>query len=94
MKCSHLLLLAAGVPLFASAQADRHVPAAADVNGAVTPLQYHSVFVDCVPATEPQQTPDRGWIRANRVVLGGDAGQDTPAAKPVHDAHAHEGTHQ
>jgi hypothetical protein len=107
MKCSHLLLLAVGVPLFASAQADRHVPAAADVNGTVTPLQYHSVFADYVLAKEPQQAPDRGWIRANRAVLGGNTAtaeperqaapavaQDKPPAKPVQDAHAHKGAHQ
>jgi hypothetical protein len=40
MKFSHLLLFSAGAPLLASAQTEPSIPAAADANAPVTPLQY------------------------------------------------------
>jgi hypothetical protein len=107
MKFSHLLLFAAGVPLLACAQADRTIPAAADAKAPVTPLQYHSVFADYVVAKEAPQSPDKGWVRANRALLG----EETPApgadeqsadgtsrqvSKPeaMHGKHEHNGAHQ
>lgn len=107
MKFSHLLLLAAGVPLLASAQPERSMPPAADANAPVTPLQYQSVFADYVTAREASQTPDKGWVRANRVLLdeqaGGAASGDRPTSgtsetalkpEPMHGKHEHKGTHQ
>lgn len=107
MKFSHLLLFAAGVPLLASAQPERPMPAAADANAPVTPLQYQSVFADYVKAKEAPQSPDKVWVRANRAVLGEEAeasapsGQPTSGAsektakpEPMHGKHAHKGAHQ
>jgi hypothetical protein len=110
MKFLHLLLFAAGVPLLASAQADRAMPAATDANTPVTPLQYHSVFADYVVAKEPALSPDKGWVSANRALMGTDAetaashaqpaagGSDkTSEPKPMHDMHdmhEHKGAHQ
>lgn len=56
MKFLHLLLFAAGLPLFASAQADQAMPAAADPNAPVPPPQYRSVFTDYVAAKEPTRS--------------------------------------
>lgn len=107
MKFSHLLLFAAGVPLLAFAQADRAMPVAADPNAPVPPLQYHSVFADYVVAKEPVRSPDKGWISANRALMGADAeasesdvqpvagaSDKLSAPKPMHDQHEHKGAHQ
>jgi hypothetical protein len=107
MKFSHLLLLAAGVPLLASAQTDRPMPPAADANAPVTPLQYQSVFADYVTVKEAPQSPDKGWIRANRAVLGEDTDVSAPSGQPtggssektakpepMHGKHEHKGAHQ
>lgn len=107
MKFSHLLLFAAGVPLFACAQADRGMPAAADANTPVTPLQYHSVFTDYVGVNEAPQSPDKGWIRTNRALLGEEtpapaAGEtatagtskDVPKPEPMHSTHEHKEAHK
>ena len=59
MKFLHLLLFAAGMCLLASAQADQAMPAAADLNAAVSPLQYHAVFLDHVAARELPRSPDK-----------------------------------
>ena len=64
MKLSYLLLFAAGMPLLASAQADQAMPAAADPNAPVPPLQYRSVFADYVAAKEPTRSPDKAWVAA------------------------------
>ncbi|MFK3741554.1 hypothetical protein [Massilia sp. TN1-12] len=107
MKFSHLLLLAAGVPLLASAQTDRPMPPAADANAPVTPLQYQSVFADYVTAKEAPQSPDKVWVRANRAVLGEEGEASTPSGQPtasasektakpepMHGKHEHHGEHQ
>ncbi|WP_371763429.1 hypothetical protein [Massilia sp.] len=107
MKFSHLLLFAAGVPLLASAQTDRPAPPAADANTPVTPLQYQSVFADYVTVKEAPQSPDKGWIRANRAVLGedteasapsgqptGGSSEKTAKSEPMHGKHEHKGAHQ
>jgi len=107
MKFSHLLLFAAGVPLLACAQADRTIPAAADANAPVTPLQYHSVFTDYIVMKEAPQSPDKGWIRANRALLGEEkpapaageqstagASRQAPIPEPMHGKHEHKGAHQ
>lgn len=101
MKFSHLLLFAAGVPLLASAQAQQAMPAAADANAPVTPLQYQSVFADVVALKEAPQSPEKGWVRANRVLLNDEAASPAPGAAPqksttpapVHGKHKHEGVH-
>lgn len=106
MKFSHLLLLAAGVPLLASAQAQQAMPAVADANAPVAPLQYRSVFTDSARSKEAPQSPEKGWVRANRTLLEEDAtssmsGEQSTAAvpqkataAPAHDKHKHEGVHQ
>lgn len=107
MKLLHLLLFAAGVPLLASAQAERLMPAAADANAPVTPLQYQSVFTDYITVKEAAQSPDKGWIRANRALLvdetespassdqpAASALQKVPKAQPLHGKHEHRGAHQ
>ena len=107
MKFSHLLLFAAGVPLLASAQTERPMPAAADADAPVTPLQYQSVFADYVAAKEAPQSPDKVWVRANRVVLGEEAEALAPSGQaaagapektvepePMHGKHEHKGAHQ
>ena len=107
MKFSHLLLFAAGVPLLASAQAERSTPPGADANAPVTPLQYQSVFADYVRVKEAPQSPDKGWIRANRAVLGEEAEASAPSKQstagasektakpePMHGKHEHKGAHQ
>ena len=107
MKFSHLLLCAAGVPLLACAQADRTIPAAADAKAPVTPLQYHSVFTDYVVVKEAPQAPDKGWVRANRAVLGEEtpsqavsaqstagASKQAPIPEPMHGKNEHKGAHQ
>ncbi len=107
MKFSHLLLLAAGVPLLASAQAQQAMPAAADANAPVAPLQYQSVFAGSVGAKEAPQPPEKGWVRANRALLDEEATfpmsgeqstapvpQKTTKTVPAHDKHKHEGVHQ
>jgi len=107
MKFPHLLLFAAGVPLLAFAQAQQAMPAAADANATVTPLQYRSVFNDYVAAKDSPQSPDKGWIRANFAVLGGEATAPAPGEQstagaspktstpePTHAKHEHKGTHQ
>lgn len=107
MKFSHLLLFAAGVPLLASAQAQQAMPAAADANGSATPLQYQSVFADYVTVKDAPQSPDKSWVRANRVLLGEEteapasgrqpdagASQKAPTPEPMHGKHEHKGTHQ
>jgi len=107
MKFLHLLLSAAGVTLLASAQAQQAMPAAADTNALVTPLQYQSVFAGYVPLKEAAQSPDKGWVGANRAVLGDEApppasgekptagvSQKAPAPEPMHGKHEHKGTHE
>jgi hypothetical protein len=107
MKLPHLLLFAAGMPLLASAQAQQAMTAAADANAPVTPLQYQSVFAQYVPLKEAPQSPDKGWVGANRAVLGDEAAPpepgEAPAARatqkastpePMHGRHEHKGTHQ
>jgi hypothetical protein len=107
MKFSHLLLFAAGVPLLAFAQPDRVMPAVADANAAVTPLHYESVFADYIAVKEAPQSPDKGWARANRALLGNEdkvpasdgqpaAGASDRMATPAHpqNKHEHKGTHQ
>lgn len=83
------------------------MPAAADANAPVTPLQYQSVFADYVTVKEPSQSPDKGWVRANRALLGDQADALAPAAQPeagasqkasvpapMHGKHEHKGAHQ
>jgi hypothetical protein len=107
MKFSYLLLFAAGVPLFASAQAQQATPAAADANAPVTPLQYQSVFASYAPVKDLPQSPDKGWVGANRAVIGDEAmvpakseastagvSQKATAPEPMHGKHEHKGTHQ
>jgi hypothetical protein len=107
MKFPHLLLFAAGVTLLASAQAQQAMPAAADANAPVTPLQYQSVFAHYVPLKEATQSPDKGWIGANRALLGDEAAAPAPGEKPTAGVspkapkpepmpgkHEHKGTHQ
>jgi hypothetical protein len=107
MKFSYLLLFAAGVPLLASAQTERAIPAAADANAPVTPLQYQSVFADYVKAKDAPQSPDKVWVRANRALLGDGAETSTPSGQPtagssektakpepMHGEHQHKGAHQ
>jgi len=107
MKFPHLLLFAAGVPLLAFAQAQQAMPAAADANATVTPLQYRSAFNDYVASKDATQSPDKGWIRANLAVLGEEAvapasAEQSPAVvapktstpEPMHGNHEHKGTHQ
>lgn len=85
MKLSYLLLIAAGLPSLASAQADQAMPAAAAPNAPVPPLQYRSVFDDHVAAKEPARSPDKAWVAANRAVVGADGEADR---------HEHGGAHQ
>jgi hypothetical protein len=107
MKFSYLLLAVAGLPLFAFAQTDRSMAAAADANAPVAPLQYQSVFADYVPAKEPLQSPDKGWIRANRTLLGDETVPSASSGQPAagtsqggaaheqkHGQHEHKGMHQ
>jgi hypothetical protein len=83
------------------------MPAAADANTPVTSLQYQSVFADYVTAKEVPQSPDKGWVRANRALLGDEtapsassvqlaAGTSQGGAVPEqkHGKHEHKGTHQ
>jgi hypothetical protein len=89
MKFIHLLLCVAGVPLLASAQTERAMPAAADLKVPVTPLQYHSVFFDYVPLRDMPQSPDKDWVRANCALAGkfGElpASDDQHTAGPLHE---------
>jgi hypothetical protein len=88
----HLLLCASlGIPLVVSAQTASALPAAADSNAAVAPLQYRSVFADALRAAEPAQAPDQTWRQANRIVAG-DTTQEPDASAPV-PAKADSGTH-
>ena len=98
MKFLHLLLLAAGMPLLASAQTERSMPAAADAKAPVTPLRYQSVFADYMTAKDALHTPDKGWVRANRLLLDEQSTSGTPGTvprpEPMHGKHEHKGTHQ
>jgi hypothetical protein len=107
MRFPYLLLFAAGVPLLASAQSERSMPAAANANASVTPLQYQSVFSDYVTLKEASLSPDKGWIRANRALVGDevesstsgkqptvDASEKAVMPEPVHGKHEHKGAHQ
>lgn len=98
MKFPYLLLCAAGMPLLAAAQAESAAPAAANPNAPSAPLQYHSVFADEVVATAPAQSPDKGWIAANRAVTDEQAQPPAPAvpaaAQPAHAMHDHKEAHQ
>lgn len=107
MKLSHLLLFAAGVPVLAFAQPRQTMPAAADANAPATPLQYQSVFADAVASKDIPSSPDKGWIRANHVLVGdeaaapvtveqttADAFRKASTAEPTHGEHEHKGTHQ
>lgn len=70
MNCLRLLLVAvAGVPLLIHAQPAR-VPAAADVNATVAPLQYQSAFAAYRPNPSLEDAPDKIWLQANREVTG------------------------
>jgi hypothetical protein len=97
MKPSSLLLCAvAGVPLIVSAQTARMMPAAADSNAPVPPLQYRSVFAGYAASKEPRQTPDKTWAQANRDVTGEIAPlQDAPvaASAPVQPPRPRPGSH-
>jgi hypothetical protein len=92
MKFSHLLLCAAGMPLFACAQTEQAMPAAADPNAPVSPLQYRSVFADYLAAKEPARSPDKAWVAANRAIAGADA--DTFEPQPTPAKHEHQGAHR
>jgi hypothetical protein len=105
MKFPYLLLFAVGVPLLASAQTGRSMPASADADAPVAPLQYRSVFANYVTAKEAQESPDKGWIRANHALLGDEAKPSASSAQPTatssqtaseqkHGKHEHKGTHQ
>lgn len=107
MKISYLLLFAAGMPLLAFAQADRAMPAVVDPNAPILPMQYQSVFADYIVAKEPASSPDKGWISANRALMGSDveasksdvqpvadASDKLTVPKPMHDQHEHKGAHQ
>lgn len=107
MKFLSLLLLAAGVPLLASAQAERSIPAVANANAPVTPLRYQSVFTGYITLKDGTESPDKGWIRANRALLGdgmespasgerpaADAPQKTTKAQPLDGKHEPWGAHQ
>lgn len=95
MKLSHLLLFAAGMPLLAFAQADHAMPAAADANAPVPPLQYRSVFEDHVAAKEPTRSPDQAWVAANRAVMGADGVADKASEPhPMPGKHEHGGAHK
>jgi hypothetical protein len=95
------------MPLLASAQTERSMPAAADAKAPVTPLQYQSVFADYMTAKDALHTPDKGWVRANRLLLdeqseGATSGEQStsgtpgtvPRPEPMHGKHEHKGTHQ
>jgi hypothetical protein len=103
MKFSHLLLLAAGVPLHAFAQARQPMPAAADATVPVAPMQYESVFAHYLPLKEAPQSPDKSWLGANRALVGDEATAATSGEElragvsqkaPAHGKHEHKGTHQ
>ncbi|TFW36153.1 hypothetical protein [Massilia horti] len=100
-QLSLLLCVMLGAPLIACAQTAR-TPAAADEKSPVPTLQYQSVFADYVAAKEPEQTPDRNWKRANRIVAGDSAppaqtqapaAQDTTAS-PATGTHSHHIHHE
>jgi hypothetical protein len=86
MKFRYLLLYAAGMPLVASAHAERAMPAAADLKVPVTSLQYHSVFIDYVPLRNMPRSPHKDWVRANRA-LACQSGEP-PASVDQHTAGA------
>jgi hypothetical protein len=95
MKYSHLLLLAAGVPLLACAQAQHAPPAADDPNAPVTPLQYQSVFADYVKANDAMQSPEKGWVHANDILRGAETAAPAPGNPPAAPGHhEHQGAHQ
>jgi hypothetical protein len=84
----HCCLLCAvfGAPLIACAQNVRNLPAAANVEAPVPPLQYRSVFADAIRVDEPRQAPDKNWAQANRNVAG-----DSIAAPPPPAPHPQPG---
>jgi hypothetical protein len=103
MKFSYLLLYAASTPLLAFAQTERAMPAGADVKAPVMPLQYHSIFVNYVPLRDVPQSPDKGWVLANRALTSQSgeppASHDQPTAgvsqeMPMPKQHEHKGAHQ
>lgn len=89
-----LLLAVAGLPLFVHAQAASTTAAVTDANAKVPPPKYQSAFADYQPLAEPNASPARGWIQANREVAvqaehGSHGGSSmgmppatTPAEKP------------
>jgi len=62
-----LMLAAACLPLFASAQA---TSGAADAGAKVAPPVYRSAFADFRPLEEPAATPDKAWLQANQALAG------------------------
>ncbi|MCU6499269.1 hypothetical protein LPN04_15845 [Rugamonas sp. A1-17] len=94
-----LMLAAACLPLFASAQA---TSSAADADAKVAPPAYRSAFADFRQQEEPAVTPDEAWLQANQT-LAGQSGHSmhmqmetmAPAGKPKADAaeDPHKGHH-
>lgn len=72
-----LMLAAACLPLFASAQA---TSGAADANAKVAPPAYRSAFADFRQLEEPAATPDKVWLQANQALAG-------QSAQPGHSMH-------
>jgi hypothetical protein len=102
MKRFHLLLLAVvSAPLGIHAEPVRISTAVTEASAAVSPPKYQSAYAGYKPAVEPQTTPDKFWIQANREVSGqsehreGSSMQMAPAptdsaklaAAPVADPH-------
>ncbi|MDQ2988383.1 MAG: hypothetical protein M3R60_04705 [Pseudomonadota bacterium] len=75
--CS-LLLAVAGLPLLVHAQTARTTAAVTDADAKVPPPTYQSAFADYQRFAEPDASPDKGWIQANRQVSG--QAQQGPAA--------------
>jgi hypothetical protein len=81
----HVCLLCAAflAPLIVCAQSVRNMPAAANVEAPVPPLQYRSVFADAIGVDEPKQAPDKNWAQSNRNVAGDSiAAPPPPAPRP------------
>lgn len=86
-----LLLAVAGLPLLVHAQAASTTAAVTDADAKVPPPKYQSAFADYQRFAEPNASPDKGWIQANREVSGqaqpgptaGSSMAMSPAAKPA-----------
>lgn len=88
-----LLLAVAGLPLLVHAQVAGTTPTVTDANVNVPPPPYQSAFDHYLPLAEPEGSPDKGWIQANRDVAGlaghgahGGAPMAAPAASKPADA--------